>query len=197
MARFAASPTSAFSRSSASRTWTSRWTAPRRALRPQFRRREHRHPSRAGRAVATTVLEGDRHLAWPSVIRRIPRQHRKNPQHQGGLPEQQRRQRLHSLERTGDITLDTGASWIYHESGERFIPSSSACAGATSAARGRGAGAHCEKCETSARLSPGLVRRVRRTSVRQKRLEIIVPVSLVLISGDCFTACSIPSGNVC
>ena len=49
-----------------------------------------------GGAVATTVLEGDRQFNLAvRFAARIPGRHRKDPQHQGGLSDEQRRQRLH------------------------------------------------------------------------------------------------------
>ena len=56
-----------------------------------------------GGAVATSVLEGDRAVrSRRPLYAGIPRQHRKNPQHQSGLSNPQRRQCLYPLERTGD-----------------------------------------------------------------------------------------------
>jgi cobalt-zinc-cadmium resistance protein CzcA len=93
------------------------------ALRPQYRRRQHRRSGGAGRRQATTLLEGDRQ--WNvvgSAAARISLKSRSGPQHQGRVPNAERNQRLHSLTELADITLDTGASYIYHESGERYIP---------------------------------------------------------------------------
>ena len=56
-----------------------------------------------GGAVATTVLEGDRQF---NLAVRFAPEYRdsveQDSQHQGGLPDERRRQRLHSLERVGD-----------------------------------------------------------------------------------------------
>jgi cobalt-zinc-cadmium resistance protein CzcA len=86
-------------------------------------------------AVATTVLEGDRQFNLTVRLRsQVPQQHRGHRQRQGGLSDAERRNAYIPLRELATISLDTGASYIYHERTQRFIPSSSAFAAATSAA---------------------------------------------------------------
>ena len=60
----------------------------------------------------------------------IPRQHRQNPQHQGGLSNRQRRQCLHPLERTGDHHPGYRSGLdLSREHASASSRSSSACAG--------------------------------------------------------------------
>jgi heavy metal efflux system protein len=88
------------------------------------------------------------------------------------------------LSQLADITLDTGASWIYHEHGERFIP-------VKFSVRGRDLGGTVAEAQANiaknVKLPPGyhLVWSGEFGELQnaKKRLEIIVPVSLVLILG--------------
>ena len=77
-----------------------------------------------GGTVATTLLEGDRQFNVDRPPRaEISQQHRIGRQHQGRLYQRRWRQRLYSAcVNSPTITLDTGASYIYHESTQRFIP---------------------------------------------------------------------------
>jgi cobalt-zinc-cadmium resistance protein CzcA len=88
------------------------------------------------------------------------------------------------LSELATITLDTGASWIYHESTERFIP-------VKFSVRGRDLGTTV--AEAQARLAknvkfPSGYRIVwagefEDLQLAKERLELIVPISLVLILG--------------
>ncbi len=138
-----------------------------------------------GGTVATTVLEGDRQFG---VAVRFPAAYRDTMdkisnikvacQTSGGgnayIP----------LSDLADISLDTGASWIYHEGGERFIP-------VKFSVRGRDLGGTVGEAQSriaqNVKLPPGyhLVWSGEFSELQnaKKRLEIIVPVSLVLILG--------------
>jgi cobalt-zinc-cadmium resistance protein CzcA len=88
------------------------------------------------------------------------------------------------LSELADISLNTGASWIYHEGGERFIP-------VKFSVRGRDLGGTVGEAQANiaknVKLPPGyhLVWSGEFGELQnaKKRLEIIVPVSLVLILG--------------
>ena len=151
-----------------------------------------------GGAVATTVLEGDRQF---SLAVRYPPEYRDSIEkirnikvaYQTGsganayIP----------LSELATITLDTGASWIYHESGQRFIP-------VKFSVRGRDLGS------TVAEAQKRIAKNIKLPSgyhlvwagefgelqPAKERLEIIVPVSLVLILGllyslfnSCWSVC--------
>ncbi|MFZ0007087.1 MAG: efflux RND transporter permease subunit [Steroidobacteraceae bacterium] len=136
-------------------------------------------------ASATTVLEGDRQfdlaVRYPMAYRdtidkirslRVPAQ-----TSDGGLT-------YLPLSELASIRLDTGAAWIYHESTQRFIP-------VKFSVRGRDLGS------TVAEAEERIARNVRLPSgyrlvwagefgelqSAQKRLAVIVPLSLVLILG--------------
>jgi len=136
-------------------------------------------------ASATTVLEGDRQfdlaVRYPTAYRdtidkirnlRVPAQ-----TSSGALT-------YLPLSELASIRLDTGAAWIYHESTQRFIP-------VKFSVRGRDLGS------TVAEAEERIARNVRLPSgyrlvwagefgelqSAQKRLAVIVPLSLVLILG--------------
>ena len=81
-----------------------------------------------------------------------------------------------------DITLDTGASYIYHERGNRFIP-------VKFSVRDRDLGGAVEEAKQrikdNVELPPGYrllwAGEFEELEAAQKRLEVIVPISLVLI----------------
>jgi len=81
-----------------------------------------------------------------------------------------------------DITLDTGASYIYHERGNRFIP-------VKFSVRDRDLGGAVEEAKQrikeNVQLPPGYrllwAGEFEELEAAQKRLEVIVPISLVLI----------------
>ncbi|HEV2112292.1 MAG TPA: efflux RND transporter permease subunit, partial [Gammaproteobacteria bacterium] len=138
-----------------------------------------------GGTVATTVFEGDRQFgvavryAAPyrdtiEKIRNIEVAYQTVSGANAYIP----------LGELASITLDTGASWIYHESGERFIP-------VKFSVRGRDLGSTVAEAQQriadKVKLPPGY-RMVwsgefGELQAAKKRLEIIVPVSLVLILG--------------
>jgi cobalt-zinc-cadmium resistance protein CzcA len=138
-----------------------------------------------GGTVATTILEGDRQFG---VAVRYPLEFRDSiekirnikvaSQNNGGA------NAYIPLSELATITLDTGASWIYHESGERFIP-------VKFSVRGRDLGGTVAEAQSriakNVKLPPGY--RVVWSGVfgelqsAKQRLEIIVPISLVLILG--------------
>ena len=88
------------------------------------------------------------------------------------------------LSELATITLDTGAAWIYHESVQRFIP-------VKFSVRGRDLGSTVEEAQEriakNVKLPPGyrLVWAGEFGDLQEakKRLEVIVPISLVLILG--------------
>ena len=138
-----------------------------------------------GGTVATTVLEGDRQFSlavrYPpeyrdsiEKIRNIKVAYQTSSGANAYIP----------LSELATITLDTGASWIYHENGERFIP-------VKFSVRGRDLGS------TVAEAQKRIAENVKLPSgyhlvwsgefgelqAAKERLEMIVPVSLVLILG--------------
>ena len=138
-----------------------------------------------GGAVATTVLEGERQF---DVAVRYPPGYRDSIekirnikvayQTPGGA------NTYIPLAELASISLDTGAAWIYHESNQRFIP-------VKFSVRGRDLGstvseaqhriAHDVKLPTGYRLV--WAGEFGQLQAARARLEIIVPVSLVLILG--------------
>ena len=88
------------------------------------------------------------------------------------------------LKELATIGVNTGASWIYHENGERFIP-------IKFSVRGRDLGGTVseaqERIRRNVRLPPGYrlewSGEFGELQEAQKRLAVIVPVSLILIFG--------------
>jgi cobalt-zinc-cadmium resistance protein CzcA len=138
-----------------------------------------------GGTVATTILEGDRQfgvaIRYPAEfrasidkIRNIKVAYQTSGGANAYIP----------LSELANITLDTGAAWIYHENGERFIP-------VKFSVRGRDLGGTVAEAQAriakSVKLPPGcrLVwsGEFGELQTAKQRLEIIVPVSLVLILG--------------
>ena len=138
-----------------------------------------------GGTIATTVLEGDRQfnvaVRYPSEyrdsvekIRNIKVAYQTSSGANAYIP----------LSELATIILDTGASWIYHEKRERFIP-------IKFSVRGRDLGGTVAEAQAriaqNVKLPPGyhLVwsGEFGELQTAKKRLEIIVPVSLVLILG--------------
>jgi heavy metal efflux system protein len=138
-----------------------------------------------GGAVASEVLEGDRQ--FDLVVRYTP-EYRDNI-------EKIRNIKVAYTTSTGanayiplselaNITLDTGAAWIYHESVQRFIP-------VKFSVRGRDLGGTVEEAQqriaTNVKLPPGYrliwAGEFGDLQEAKKRLEVIVPLSLVLIAG--------------
>ncbi|HUN72036.1 MAG TPA: CusA/CzcA family heavy metal efflux RND transporter [Steroidobacteraceae bacterium] len=138
-----------------------------------------------GGAVATEVLEGDRQF---DLVVRYPRKARDTIRkirnlevaYQSGngtvgyVP----------LAQLASINLTTGAAWIYHEAGERFIP-------VKFSVRGRDLGGAVAEAQariaSHLRLPPGYrlewSGEYGELKDAQRRLEVIVPVSLVFILG--------------
>jgi heavy metal efflux system protein len=138
-----------------------------------------------GGAAATTVLEGDRQFGV--VVRFAPefrdsiekiRNIKVACQTGAGV------NAYIPLSELADITLDTGAAWIYHESTQRYIP-------VKFSVRGRDLGGTV--AEAQARIAknvklPSGYRMVwagefEDLQSAKHRLEVIVPISLVLIIG--------------
>ncbi len=139
-----------------------------------------------GGTVATTVFEGDRQFG---VAVRYPPEYRDSCRKDPATSRWPTRpadggNAYIPLSELATITLDTGASWIYHESGERFIP-------VKFSVRGRDLGGTVAEAQQriakNVTLPPGyrLVwsGEFGELQAAKKRLAIIVPVSLVLILG--------------
>jgi cobalt-zinc-cadmium resistance protein CzcA len=138
-----------------------------------------------GGTVATQVLEGDRQFNL--VVRYAPRYRdsiRKIRTLEVGYQAGNGAVGYVPLEDIASIELTTGAAWIYHEGGERFIPvkfsvRGRALASAVAEAQARIAG--------HVLLPPGYrlewSGEYGELQAAQRRLEVIVPVSLVLILG--------------
>lgn len=138
-----------------------------------------------GGAVATKIMEGDRQFA---VAVRYPRAARDSIEKIRDLkvacPTASGANAYIPLSELADIRLDTGAAWIYHESGERFIP-------VKFSVRGRDLGGAVAEAQARIRqnvkLPPGYrmewAGEYGELQTAKKRLEMIVPVSLVLILG--------------
>jgi cobalt-zinc-cadmium resistance protein CzcA len=138
-----------------------------------------------GGASATTVLEGDRQFGV--VVRYAPEDRdtiEKIRNIKVGYTTSTGANAYIPLSELATITLDTGASWIYHESTERFIP-------VKFSVRGRDLGSTV--AEAQARLArnvklPSGYRMVwagefEDLQVAKRRLELIVPISLIIIIG--------------
>ena len=136
-----------------------------------------------GGTVATTVLEGDRQF---SLAVRYPPEYRDSIEKINNLKVAYQTSSGANayipLKELATITLDTGASWIYHENGERFIP-------VKFSVRGRDLGGSVAEAQKriaeNVQLPSGyhLVwsGEFGELQAAKERLEIIVPVSLVLI----------------
>ncbi len=138
-----------------------------------------------GGATATSVLEGDRQ--FDLVVRYTP-------QYRDSIDKIRNIKVAYTtssganayipLSELATITLDTGAAWIYHESVQRFIP-------VKFSVRGRDLGGTVEEAQEriakNVKLPPGyrLIWSGEFGDLQEakKRLEIIVPISLVLILG--------------
>ena len=142
-----------------------------------------------GGAVATQVLEGERQ--FDLVVRYTPeyresidniRNIKVAYQTSGGA------NAYIPLSELATITLDTGAAWIYHESVQRFIP-------VKFGVRGRDLGSTVEEAQQRIANNVQLPSGYRLIwagefgdlQEARKRLEIIVPISLVLIIGLLYT----------
>jgi cobalt-zinc-cadmium resistance protein CzcA len=138
-----------------------------------------------GGTVATTILEGDRQFG---VAVRYPEEYRDTLEKirniKVGYATGSGVNAYIPLSELADISLDTGASWIYHESGERFIP-------VKFSVRGRDLGSTVSEAQAriavKVKLPPGYHMvwsgEFGELQTAKQRLEVIVPVSLVLILG--------------
>lgn len=138
-----------------------------------------------GGAVATSVLEGDRQ--FDLVVRYAP-DYRDNIEKIRNIKvaytTASGANAYIPLSELADISLDTGAAWIYHESVQRFIP-------VKFSVRGRDLGGTVEEAQQriakNVKLPPGYhliwAGEFGDLQEAKRRLEIIVPISLVLILG--------------
>jgi heavy metal efflux system protein len=136
-----------------------------------------------GGTTATTLLEGDRQFA---VSVRLPSEYRSSLEAARSLKIAYQTpsgtNAYIPLTELADITLDTGASYIYHESGERYIPVKFSVRDRDLA----GAVAEAQRRITENVKLPGGFRIVWAGEFEdlqnaQARLAIIVPISLLLI----------------
>ena len=138
-----------------------------------------------GGTVATTVLEGDRRF---DVALRYPADFRDRIEKirdiKVACPTSSGANTYIPLGELADISLDTGASWIYHESGERFIP-------VKFSVRGRDLGGTVTEAQERIARNVKVPAGYRlvwsgefgELQAAKHRLEIIVPISLILILG--------------
>jgi cobalt-zinc-cadmium resistance protein CzcA len=137
-----------------------------------------------GGAVATQVLEGERQ--FDLVVRYTP-DYRDSIEKIRNIKVGYQASTANAyipLSELATITLDTGAAWIYHESVQRFIP-------VKFSVRGRDLGGTVSEAQqriaNNVKLPPGyrLVWAGEYGDLQeaQKRLEIVVPISLLLILG--------------
>lgn len=141
-----------------------------------------------GGAVATNVLEGDRQF---EVAVRYPAEYRDSVEKirnikvavsSGGA------NAYIPLSELATIALDTGASWIYHESNERFIP-------VKFSVRGRDLGSTVaeaqERIAKDVKLPSGYrlvwAGEFGQLQAAKARLAVIVPITLALILGLLYT----------
>jgi heavy metal efflux system protein len=138
-----------------------------------------------GGAVATSVLEGDRQ--FDLVVRYSPESRdsiEKIRNIKVGYQTSNGANAYIPLSELATITLDTGAAWIYHEGMQRFIP-------VKFSVRGRDLGSTVTEAQQriakNVQLPPGyrLIWAGEYGDLQQakKRLEVIVPISLLLILG--------------
>jgi len=138
-----------------------------------------------GGTTATTVLESDR--SWGLVVRYAPEYRdtvEKIRSLKVGYTTSNGTNAYIPLNELATITLDTGAAWIYHETAQRFIP-------VKFSVRGRDLGGAV--AEAQARIAknvhlPSGYRMIwagefEDLQLAKQRLEIAVPVSLLLIVG--------------
>ena len=142
-----------------------------------------------GGAVATSVLEGDRQFEL--VVRYTPEYRDTIDKVRNIKVAYQTSSGANAyipLSELAAITLDTGAAWVYHESVQRFIP-------VKFSVRGRDLGGTVEEAqkriEDNVKLPPGyrLVWAGEFGDLQEakKRLEIIVPISFILIAGALYS----------
>ncbi len=138
-----------------------------------------------GGTTATNVLEGDRQF---SLVVRYAQEYRDSIEKirniKVGYTTSSGADAYIPLSELATITLDTGAAWIYHESGARYIP-------VKFSVRGRDLGSAVADAQAriakSIPLPPGYrivwAGEFEDLQLAKERLEIIVPISLLLIIG--------------
>ena len=142
-----------------------------------------------GGAVATEVLEGDRQ--FDLVVRYKPEYRNSLAAISNikiGYTTPSGANAYIPLCELADISMDTGAAWIYHESMQRFIP-------VKFSVRGRDLGSTVEEAQQriakNVKLPPGyhLVWAGEFGDLQEakNRLEVIVPISFVLIAGALYS----------
>jgi heavy metal efflux system protein len=136
-----------------------------------------------GGTVATTQLEGDRQFG---VRVRVAEQYRSSLESVGdikvGYTNAAGTNSYIPLRELADISLDTGASYIYHESGQRYIP-------IKFSVRGRDLGGAVAEAQDRIKRNVPLPSGYRilwagefeDLQAATARLEVIVPISLLLI----------------
>jgi cobalt-zinc-cadmium resistance protein CzcA len=136
-----------------------------------------------GGTQATMVLEGDRQF---SVVVRLPADYRSSTDAVRNLmvtaPGSGGVNAYIPLSELADITLDTGASFIYHESGERYVP-------VKFSVRDRDLGGAVEEAKeriaANVKLPSGYrivwAGEFEDLQSAQARLAVVVPISLLLI----------------
>jgi heavy metal efflux system protein len=142
-----------------------------------------------GGTVATSVLEGDRQ--FDLVVRYTP-EYRNNIDEirniKVGYTTASGANAYIPMCELADISLDTGAAWIYHEGMQRFIP-------VKFSVRGRDLGGTVEEAQQriakNLKLPPGYrliwAGEFGDLQEAKKRLEIIVPISFILIAGALYS----------
>ncbi|HEY6271954.1 MAG TPA: efflux RND transporter permease subunit [Terriglobales bacterium] len=142
-----------------------------------------------GGAVATSVLEGDRQ--FDLVVRYTP-EYRDSVDKIGNIKVAYQTSSGANayipLSELATITLDTGAAWIYHESVQRFIP-------VKFSVRGRDLGGTVEEAQQRIARNVKLPSGYRLIwagefgdlQAARRRLEIIVPISFILIFGALYS----------
>jgi cobalt-zinc-cadmium resistance protein CzcA len=142
-----------------------------------------------GGAVATSVLEGDRQ--FEVVVRYTPEYRDTIDKVRNIKVAYQTSSGANAyipLSELATITLDTGAAWVYHESVQRFIP-------VKFSVRGRDLGGTVEEAQKriadNVKLPPGYhliwAGEFGDLQEAKKRLEIIVPISFILIAGALYS----------
>lgn len=142
-----------------------------------------------GGAVATSVLEGDRQ--FDLVVRYTPEYRDSIDKIQNikvGYTTSAGQNAYIPLSELATISLDTGAAWIYHESVQRFIP-------VKFSVRGRDLGSTVEEAQERITKNVKLPSGYRMVwagefgdlQEAKKRLEVVVPISLILILGLLYT----------
>ena len=142
-----------------------------------------------GGAVATSVLEGERQ--FDLVVRYTPEDRDSIDKIRNikvAYPTSSGANAYIPLSEVAAISLDTGAAWIYHESVQRFIP-------VKFSVRGRDLGGTVEEAQQRIRKNVKLPAGYRliwagefgNLQEAKKRLEIIVPISFILIAGALYS----------